>query len=417
MYRASTPLQLPSPRFYLFLLPFSLQALLLNDAFAPRFSRLARLALLPITVYLAIRTPKCYGFEPREAWIGPNAVLAMGGLYCAAKGVEWGLARDAREYRWKGFKDTVAGTATGATDGKKEPFERRNDFETRSAPSPSAQSTYSTLVSTLHLITSMRGAGYPYHSTSSRHPLPRYSAPNFLFRTLCNILISHLALTINASIVTLPYTRRLALVSCIVQTLPLVELKGYPLHCLTESLSYVSWGLSAWTGIALFHSLFTLLSLLVFHTLLRLPFDSRSYPPLFERAWAPHGVRYYWAAQWHQLLRRPFHYLAWDPMERAVRLAGGGRRLGKAMGSLAAFGLTAWVHEFGGSFGRLPFSESANFRLLPLRSLSPIVGAHLGPLIHLSASNDLSLPVRLHHLLPPDVAWFGRRNTLHSAYG
>ncbi|ORY88210.1 hypothetical protein BCR35DRAFT_301737 [Leucosporidium creatinivorum] len=357
---ASAPLQLPSAQFYLFLLPFTLQALLLNDAFPRPLSRLARLALLPITVYLSLSKPRDYGFEPREKWIGVNAVLAMSGLYCAAKGIEWGLARDGGEYRWRGFEEMSQEERADGGKGLSKELNgsppTRNGFKTRPAPQPAPTSTYSIILSTLHLITSMRGAGYPFHSSSTRYPPPPYSAPTFLLRTLLITLFSHLGFIATASIITLPYARRLSLVSRLLLAFRLPNLGGYPLHCLTESLSYTAWGLSAWTGISLFHSLFTLLCLSIrFLATTLLPsrlrlgppaFDSRAYSPLFERAWAPHGVRYYWATQWHQLLRRPFHYLAWDPVERAVRRLGGGKRLGKVMASAATFALTAWVHEF-----------------------------------------------------------------------
>lgn len=423
-------IHLPYIKLFAFLSPLFVQALLLHPAFPSSVSTPVRLALAGPTAYLALTAPRHQGFEPRERCTGLNAVLAMVCVYASWKAIEWGTARDTTVYRWVGFdggrraesETASAPTLKARSNGSGgNPRRRVNKVQQRvesstSIPSPSTTSIYSVLASTIHLCTSMRGPGYAWNDYSSRTTTPRRSPAAFLLRTLMFLLINHLAFIPLSIAIATPYSQRIDFVST---TLP-SSFSPYTIHCFAESLSYTVFGLAAWTGISLGYYITTLAYFVLHSTLASLSlcgsFDSREYPPLFDRPAFPWSVKSYWGQQWHQLLRRCLVYMAWDPLVWIVGdVLGRSEAEAHAVGALGVFVLTAWAHEYGECLHSFLdwyciCASRADWLVLRLRS------DHLLALRSPSRdrSHHYTRTIRLLHLLPSHVARVNARDALHS---
>jgi hypothetical protein len=92
----------PSLSLFLFLLPLCVQAWCLHpDVYRSRASRIIRLALVPVTSYLALVGVRNGLAEPKELTVGLNFALGNIGPYGLMKALEFGLVRG--PYRWTGL--------------------------------------------------------------------------------------------------------------------------------------------------------------------------------------------------------------------------------------------------------------------------------------------------------------------------
>jgi hypothetical protein len=111
----------PSASLFLFMLPLCVQAWCLHpDVCKSQASRIIRLALVPVTAYLALVGVRKGLAEPKEVNVGLNFALSNIGPFGVMKALEFGLVQG--PYRWIGL------------DGDdRQPNGQPNDQKTRSS--------------------------------------------------------------------------------------------------------------------------------------------------------------------------------------------------------------------------------------------------------------------------------------------
>ncbi|ORY89423.1 hypothetical protein BCR35DRAFT_300604 [Leucosporidium creatinivorum] len=332
----------PSPEILTFLIPISLQALLLHPIFPAALSRPLRFLLAPFSIYLTWFSSFDHGFEPRESSVGINFVLGVMNAYGVWKALEWGTAADLTPYTWVGFVETEEGKAVG-------PKESKEDLEAIRRNQAEKDGPLDIISWTILLLGSMRGNGWAFG------PPPRSLAPHpprqllaFLRSTLFEITWSHLSLVSCAVVLLARQPSRMVFFSTLFPSLP-----DSTLRILSEAVATMALGTGAFAGLTLGMQI-AILVVFVPTELLRLlplptalkpnPFDARQYPPLFLRPWAPENVSHFWSQQWHSFFSLPFAYLGFGPFSK-VGEAVGGKAGGRALGVLAVFAMSAWLHE------------------------------------------------------------------------
>ncbi|GAA6064264.1 hypothetical protein JCM10212_002591 [Sporobolomyces blumeae] len=360
---------LPPLEMFTFFVPLSLQCLFLHPAFSETASRLARLALMPCSIYLAATAPWNYAIEPRDQAIGVNFVFGIMGGYGVWKAIEWGLAEDLTPYAWVGFDgqgrkedgkpdhggaaNAVAKNGSASSDDANETrkaqhqkhVELRKVYLRGVRKRQAAQdSTWDVVKSTLHLLYSMRGNGYEFGTTTTR-PFAREPKP-FLRRLMLEMAWSHPLLVLCSATLLEPPQSRDAYISSVLPTMTAERA-----HLVGEIATGAALGTAVFAALTLGFSLATLGVFLPNVVLRNLPlpdsvkpppFDSREYPPLFDLSRPPSSVAVFWSKQWHSFFSRPFRFLGYDPARRLL-----GPKVGKAVGTLAVFALSSWIHEYG----------------------------------------------------------------------
>lgn len=188
-------------------------------------------------------------------------------------------------------------------------------------------------------------------------PPPRSLAPHqprqplaFLLNTLFEITWSHLSLVSCAVVLLARQPSRMAIFSTLFPSLP-----DSTLQILSEAVATMALGTGAFAGLTLGMQIAILVVFVPTELLRLLPlpaslkpnsFDPRQYPPLFLRPWAPENVSHFWSQQWHSFFSLPFAYLGFGPFSK-VGEAVGGKAGGRALGVLAVFAMSAWLHEHG----------------------------------------------------------------------
>ncbi|BGP48233.1 hypothetical protein JCM10450v2_004105 [Rhodotorula kratochvilovae] len=348
---------LPPPEIFTFLVPLSLQCLLLHPVFPPALSRPARFLLMPLSLALSFATPYRYAIEPRNQAVGVNFVIGIMGAYGIMKATEWGLAQDLLPYTWVGFDGLTtdkgphaAHKAHAESKEDRKEARRRRRAHLRALREQQAQTDgpLAILRATLHLLVSMRGQGYDFCGTTTEPFATAHGA--FLRRLVVEIAWSHPLLVACAAVLLEPPSSRDAFLYA---ALPVLSVQHA--HYLGEAVTGLSMGLAVFAALTCGYSCATLLAfvatflarLLPLPEALTLPrFDPREYPPLFNLARRPSSVARFWSQQWHSFFSRPFRFLAFQPTQRlASPLLG--KLPARALGVMAVFALSAWIHEFG----------------------------------------------------------------------
>ncbi|BGO91491.1 hypothetical protein NBRC10512_003152 [Rhodotorula toruloides] len=358
---------LPPPDLFLFLIPVSLQCLFLHPIFPSTLSRLLRFALMPLSVAMSFATPYKYAIEPRNQAVGMNFVFGIMGAYGIMKSIEWGFATDLLPYTWVGFdgkspaEEEKAAQVNGNAGGvDNEPREKKMQKRRRTEE---AQREYlaglrrkqaaqdgpiDIIRSTMHLLIAMRGQGYDFGATTTQPFALDHG--QFLRRLLLEIAWSHPLLVLCAAILLEPPTSRDAFIYA---TLP--SLNAQHAHMLGGCVTGLAMGTAVFAALTLGYSCCTLITFVVTAIVRLLPlpealtlprFDPREYPPLFILSSPPDSVAKFWSVQWHAFFARPFRFLAFNPTQRLFRPLVG-KQLGRALGVLATFALSSWIHEFG----------------------------------------------------------------------
>lgn len=147
------------------------------------------------------------------------------------------------------------------------------------------------------------------------------------------------------------------------------SLQESTLRTLSEAVATMALGTGAFAGLTLGMQIAILVVFVPTELLRRLPlpsalkpnpFDARQYPPLFLRPWAPENVSHFWSQQWHSFFSLPFAYLGFGPFSKVGEKVGG-KAGGRALGVLAVFAMSAWLHEHGSycsSYHALALSDS-----------------------------------------------------------
>ncbi|GAA5845461.1 hypothetical protein JCM9279_003040 [Rhodotorula babjevae] len=361
---------LPPAAFLTFLIPLSLQALLLHPVFPSTLSRLARLSLTPFSLALSFATPYRYAIEPRNQAIGVNFVIGIMGAYGIMKGLEWGLAADLLPYTFVGF-DPASGTTHNAQDKAAATREARLEARRRRrahlaairSKQAAVDGPIDILRSTAHLLVSMRGQGYEFCGTTTAPFALEHGA--FFRRVVAEIAWAHPLLVLCSAALLEPPTSRDAALYAVLPTSALVCVTPERVHALGEALTGLAMGVAVFAALTLGYSVSTLGAFLGTLALRRVPllpdalrppaWDAREYPPLFNLAERPQSVAKFWSHQWHSFFSRPFRFLAFKPTQRVVAPVLG-KAAARAAGVVAVFALSAWLHEFGlaSSISELP---------------------------------------------------------------
>ncbi|GAA5821229.1 hypothetical protein JCM3770_006885 [Rhodotorula araucariae] len=348
---------LPPLAILAFLVPLSLQCLLLHPVFPRALSRPARFLLMPLSLAYSFAAPYRYAIHPRNQAVGVNFVLGIMGAYGIMKAAEWGLAQDLLPYTWLGLDGPAADKRThtahrGHSDSKEDRKDarRRRRAHLRALREQQARTDgpLDILRATLHLLVSMRGQGYDFCGTTTA-PFAIAHGP-FLCRLVVEIAWSHPLLVACVAVLLEPPSSRDALVC---SALPALSIQHA--HYLGEVVAAFSMGLAVFAALTCGYSCATLVvfvatflaRLVPLPEALTLPrFDPREYPPLFNLARRPSSVARFWSQQWHSFFSRPFRFLAFQPVQRLFTPLLG-KLVGRALGVLAVFALSAWLHEFG----------------------------------------------------------------------
>lgn len=188
-------------------------------------------------------------------------------------------------------------------------------------------------------------------------PPPRSLAPHqplqslaFLRSTLFEITWSHFSLVSCAIVLLARQPSRMAFFGTLFPSL-----SDSNLRFLSEMVATMALGTGAFAGLTLGMQIAILVVFVPTELLRRLPlpnslspnpFDARQYPPLFLRPWAPENVSHFWSQQWHSFFSLPFAYLGFGPFSKVGEKVGG-KAGGRALGVLAVFAMSAWLHEHG----------------------------------------------------------------------
>ncbi|KPV74653.1 uncharacterized protein RHOBADRAFT_53614 [Rhodotorula graminis WP1] len=345
-----------------FLVPLSLQALLLHPVFPSTLSRLVRLLLTPFSLALSFATPYRYAIEPRNQAIGVNFVIGIMGAYGIMKGLEWGLAADLLPYTFVGF-DPATGTTANAQDKAATTRDDRLEARRRRrahlaalrAKRAAEDGPIDILRATAHLLVSMRGQGYEFCGTTTAPFALDHAA--FFSRVVKEVAWAHPLLVLcSAALLEPPTSRDAALFAVLPSALVGDRAPQERVHAVGEALTGLAMGTAVFAALTLGFSVATLGAFLGTLVVRRIPFvpealcpppwDAREYPPLFNLAERPQSVAKFWSHQWHSFFSRPFRFLAFKPTQRVVAPVLG-KSAARAAGVLAVFALSAWLHEFG----------------------------------------------------------------------
>ncbi|SCV72255.1 BQ2448_4949 [Microbotryum intermedium] len=357
----------------------SLLALLLHPVFPARLSRLARLLITPLGLYYCSLFIRLGGFGLRQTSVVLEQIAAFFGRFAALRVLEWGLAIDTRPYTWVGFDDQgytrmfvdteekSLGVPKAAEELEPEPEtlnrkskkkdsslitrERMEDIRTRMAAN---DTPICIILSTAHLILSLRGIGYAFAPPRrSLAPPPHLSfdlkrpAP-FIATSLLSIFLA--AASASGGVALTRWTPKMVEADLLrwfpsIPSLVLDYFAVWPVGVgaffLIIGLSNLSLQVVAYADLVMREASRRLPG--IPKSLRLAPFDPREYPPMFQTRLAT-SVSQAWSECWHQLVARPFRALALNPVMRIFK-AVVGRDFARAMGLLASFALSAWLHE------------------------------------------------------------------------
>ncbi|TKA56894.1 hypothetical protein B0A53_01295 [Rhodotorula sp. CCFEE 5036] len=347
---------LPPVEIFAFMIPVSIQALMLHPIVPPTLSRLVRFAVMPISLIMSFATPYRYAIEPRNQAIGVNFVVGIMGAYGIMKSIEWGLASNLLPYTWIGFDEPTFSEKshdTASRDERRAVRHRHRDrlVELR-ARQAAEEGPIQILRSTVHLMLSMRGAGYQFGAIATKPYSDGRRRGPYLRRLLLDIALSHPLLVLCAmTLLEPPSNRDATLAALLPDRLTPVEVTR-----IGGAVTGLAMGTAVFAALTLGYSCAALLALiatsisqslpLVPEALRLPPFDPREYPPLFKLDRVPDSVAVWWSQTWHAFFARPFRFLGFKPAFRLVSpLAGKGA--GRAAAVLATFAVSAWIHEFG----------------------------------------------------------------------
>ncbi|KAM0748048.1 hypothetical protein T439DRAFT_328032 [Meredithblackwellia eburnea MCA 4105] len=365
------------------------QVVLLHPIFPDHISRPLRFLLTFPAVFLSALAPFKWRIEPSHLAIGANFRWGVFGPNFILKSLEWGLAVDRTPYQWIGFEglgedgrpkgvERVAETAEGSEDvkakgskddttsvvsGSIHPDGTRKLAEddvgehgdaavVKAVSSHTAavkDSPLQVFLSSLHLLTAMRGIGYAFGPPShSLGPTPPRAPLAFFRSAMLDLIKAHIISTLSLIIIinrqtTLPHLLHNSL-------LPFLPVES--LQPLANTVAYFFVGISLWAQMVIGHagaSLAFFVSTSLLRTILPNslrppPFDSREWPPLFNSPAVPRSITVFWSSQWHALFRKPFTSVGFEPVVRSLTPIFG-KPIARMGGALAVFLLSGWLHD------------------------------------------------------------------------
>ncbi|GAA5853290.1 hypothetical protein JCM8547_000273 [Rhodosporidiobolus lusitaniae] len=254
------------------------------------------------------------------------------------------------------------------------------------------------LADATHLLTTLRGIGYVWGPPSRSLPPPEPSHGAFLHRQAIDFVRAHLISTLSLAAQVHHRDGKLApLVSSLFSRLPFLPFTSSSAaslepYCALLSRLLVGVSLHSQMLIGFAGANITFLALAYATNAVldlaperwgwtwRAIFDAREYPPLFDSPFekmGDGGVSSLWGKRWHALFRSSFNALGFKPAVRLAKSLGLPSTVGKLLGAVLVFGLSAWMHWQALFSARYSLSPSpaglafASSLSLPLSSLYP----------------------------------------------
>lgn len=312
------------------------------------------------------------------------------GAYGIMKSVEWGLAGNLLPYTWIGFDEPSYGEKSHRSASRDERHTVRQEHRDRlvelRARQAAEEGPVQIVRSTVHLMFSMRGAGYQFGAIATE-PYSDRRGP-YLRRLLLDIALAHPLLVVCAMTLLEPPSNRDATLAALLPAA--LGLTPQQVTRIGNCVTGLAMGTAVFAALTLGYSCAALVALtataisrslpFVPEALRLPPFDPREYPPLFRLDRMPDSVAVWWSQTWHAFFAReqtrgfppgrlcrtrdtsshtrngfqpcilpgPFRFLGFKPAFRLVSpLAGKGAA--RAAAVLATFAVSAWIHEFGQS--------------------------------------------------------------------
>ncbi|KAL8277286.1 hypothetical protein RQP46_010355 [Phenoliferia psychrophenolica] len=338
----------------------------MHPAFSDRVSRPLRAALVLPAVYLCLTTPFAYGFEPRESSVGANFVLGVSGAYGTWLALIYGFVADRTPFTYIGVESDEI---ESGDPGGKSKVALRDDPERLAAirrQSAAKDSPLDILRGAIHLLFSMRATGYvigPSAKTLKATAFPATPLSAFIWEHLKQIAWSHVGVVVGAAILTAHPSFHPDFLSSTYPSIPSSTIaRLYPIVA-TPAL-----GIATLSGLTLGYSTFTLSTLLLTKATSFLPlyptFEPGQYHRLFNNPAKPQSVSTFWARGWHTFLAMPFKVIGMNLTTDVVQRLGGSKILGRALGVMAVFTMSGFLHEqalHSATYHIPPFDEPLSF--------------------------------------------------------
>lgn len=241
------------------------------------------------------------------------------GAYGIMKSIEWGLASNLLPYTWIGFDEPTFseksqqqqhGSPTASRDERRAVRQQHRDrlAELR-ARQAAEEGPIQILRSTVHLMLSMRGAGYQFGAIATKPYSDRRRGP-YLRRLLLDIALSHPLLVLCAMTLLEPPSNRDATLAALLPD----RLTPAEVTRIGGAVTGLAMGTAVFAALTLGYSCAALLALIGTSISRRLPlvpdalklppFDPREYPPLFKLDQIPDSVAVWWSQTWHAFFAR-----------------------------------------------------------------------------------------------------------------
>lgn len=241
-----------------------------------------------------------------------SVVVGIMGAYGIMKAIEWGLASDLLPYTWIGFDEPNLEDQSRRASTKEERValqqRHRARLEQLREEQAAREGPIQILRSTMHLMVSMRGAGYQFSAIATK---PYADKPRpYLRRLLLDIAVTHPLLTVCAMTLLEPPSNRDATLAGFLPA----SLSPYQISEIGGAITGLAMGTAVFAALTLGYSCATLMTMVgtwvtrsvpLLPGALRMPeFDPREYPPLFKIDRIPDSVAEWWAQTWHAFFSR-----------------------------------------------------------------------------------------------------------------
>lgn len=244
------------------------------------------------------------------------------------------------------------------------------------------------LLSALHLLTSMRGIGYVFGPPMKHLPTPPRSEQQFATGAIVTFFSASAISTACVALQVLDRDGQLPdFLATVIPCLPPSAAVFF-----SALTSRICIGLSLWvqmkigfSGLAvgywLLHHLtnYALDTVPFFkHVTWRSKFDTREYPPLFNRPFSgmgDGGCSRFWSAKWHFLFRAVFTGTLYNPSSKLAKKLGIPKRAAALLGAVLVFAGSAWMHWQGKALSFFSQCEPSSETDAMTSRKSPRVGA------------------------------------------
>ncbi|OAV91663.1 hypothetical protein PTTG_06510 [Puccinia triticina 1-1 BBBD Race 1] len=333
---------------YLFLVPLLTQTFLMNPCYekSPN-AKLARLALMPITIYLTLTRVSLRLFYPLNVFFHWNfSSVSFPTFHAVCLAIQYGLFQGpvfaSKEEMIK------AGNYRGDPDDEKS-GKNKPDFQPNMNPSFLERVKF-----TIWILFSPRGLETSWAPSLEVVPRgPKMGIGLFFFYILAKTIVCHIMMTtlwmIGVECAQHPNGAYGFLADWMPWLPHLQVLKKYPQ---LDYLSPAPFGGAAWFAIDTLGGILTLLEVILYlvgpyilpKDLAPGKFDSTLYPPLFNDLHMRESLIAFWSRGWHAIFRRNIIFCGWNPME--YLFSGFGKDTAKTAGMMGGMIFSGIFHEY-----------------------------------------------------------------------